>query len=83
MGKKDKALALGDAGPGRAPQSVGEAQLAGDFAIKSEETPPLDASSWPLLLKNFDRLNVRLLRLRPASRRPVGRRRGLTAARQG
>ena len=35
-------------------------QAAGDFAIKPQAaTPPLDTSKWPLLLKNYDRLNVR------------------------
>jgi hypothetical protein len=33
---------------------------ATDFLIKPESTTPaLDASKWPLLLKNYDRLNVR------------------------
>ena len=32
----------------------------GDFLIKPETiTPKLDTSQWPLLLKNYDRLNVR------------------------
>jgi len=40
--------------------SVGEKQTNGDFLIKPEtETPDLDASDWPLLLKNFDKLNIR------------------------
>jgi len=31
-----------------------------DFLIKPEQvTPPLDTSAWPLLLKHYDRLNVR------------------------
>jgi len=30
-----------------------------DFVIKPEATPPLDTSKWPLLLKNYDQLNVR------------------------
>jgi hypothetical protein len=35
-------------------------QAATDFLIKPESvTPTLDASKWPLLLKNYDRLNVR------------------------
>lgn len=35
-------------------------QASTDFLIKPESTTPaLDASKWPLLLKNYDRLNVR------------------------
>jgi H/ACA ribonucleoprotein complex subunit 4 len=53
MGKKDKAAsdkALG----------VGEVQAATDFVIRPEKgMPPLDTSKWPLLLKNYDKLNVR------------------------
>ncbi|XP_065848761.1 H/ACA ribonucleoprotein complex subunit 4-like [Euphorbia lathyris] len=33
---------------------------AGDFMIKPQSfTPSLDTSNWPILLKNYDRLNVR------------------------
>lgn len=33
---------------------------AAEFVIKPEKvTPKLDTSSWPLLLKNYDKLNVR------------------------
>jgi H/ACA ribonucleoprotein complex subunit 4 len=40
---------------------VGEQQQKGDFAIVPQSvTPALDASNWPLLLRNYDRLNVRL-----------------------
>ena len=46
-GKKEAAL------------TVGEQQLAGDFLIAPSTTPTLDASNWPLLLRNYDRLNVR------------------------
>lgn len=43
-----------------APQSVGDAQLSGDFSIKPEDVAArLDTSKWPLLLKNYDKLNVR------------------------
>ncbi|XP_055372868.1 H/ACA ribonucleoprotein complex subunit 4 isoform X1 [Condylostylus longicornis] len=39
---------------------LGEIQKSGDFQIKpSEAISKLDTSQWPLLLKNFDRLNVR------------------------
>merc|ERR1712164_22554 len=38
----------------------GEAQLEEDFQIEPEKiTPTLDTSKWPLLLKNYDQLNVR------------------------
>jgi H/ACA ribonucleoprotein complex subunit 4 len=47
MGKKDK-------------KSLGEQQAEGDFAIKpTSEGPKLSSEKWPLLLKNFDKLNVR------------------------
>ncbi|KZV88274.1 putative rRNA pseudouridine synthase [Exidia glandulosa HHB12029] len=42
--------------------AVAEAQLQGDFIVKPEPssaTPKLDTSQWPLLLKNYDKLNVR------------------------
>ncbi len=46
------------------------AQASTDFLIKPESvTPALDASKWPLLLKNYDRLNVRLARRDAAPRR--------------
>ncbi|KAG6911863.1 centromere/microtubule-binding protein cbf5 [Tephrocybe rancida] len=39
---------------------VASAQLEGDFSIKSEaNSPKLDTSEWPLLLKNYDKLLVR------------------------
>ena len=35
-------------------------QEATDFLIKPQQsTPPLDTSKWPLLLKNYDELNIR------------------------
>ena len=38
-----------------------------DFMIMPvSTTPPLDASKWPLLLKNYDKLNVGLLSLQCA-----------------
>ena len=44
MGKKDKTPKKAD----------------GDFTIESSnETPKLDTSEWPLLLKNYDSLNIR------------------------
>ena len=37
-----------------------EAVQSIDFLIKPEaSTPQLDASKWPILLRNYDRLNVR------------------------
>ena len=45
---------------GGAGGSVGDAQRASDFLIKPESAvPKLDTSKWPLLLKNYDKLNVR------------------------
>ncbi len=53
MGKKDKQQNGGSVG-------VGDVQASTDFLIKPEKvTPPLDTSKWPLLLKNYDKLNVR------------------------
>ncbi|XP_052860090.1 H/ACA ribonucleoprotein complex subunit 4 [Anopheles cruzii] len=41
-------------------ENLGELQKSGDFQLKpSEAISRLDTSKWPLLLKNFDRLNVR------------------------
>merc|ERR1719331_1567787 len=41
-------------------KSVGASQLEEDFLIQpSTTTPTLDTSEWPLLLKNYDQLNVR------------------------
>ncbi|CAO4369435.1 unnamed protein product [Caenorhabditis nigoni] len=53
MGKKDKRSKLeGD--------ELAEAQQKGSFQLpSSNETAKLDASQWPLLLKNYDKLNVR------------------------
>ncbi|KAF9577651.1 centromere/microtubule-binding protein cbf5, partial [Lunasporangiospora selenospora] len=40
--------------------NIEEAQRKGDFAIKPESsTPTLNTADWPLLLKNYDKLNVR------------------------
>ncbi|KAJ8985167.1 hypothetical protein NQ317_012819 [Molorchus minor] len=39
---------------------LGEIQKEGDFSVEpSNKTAKLDTSQWPLLLKHFDRLNVR------------------------
>lgn len=41
-------------------KSVGAQQAAVDFQIQPvSNTPPLDTSKWPLLLKNYDKLLVR------------------------
>ncbi|XP_018333182.1 H/ACA ribonucleoprotein complex subunit DKC1-like [Agrilus planipennis] len=41
-------------------KSLGAVQKTQDFSVEpSEKITKLDASKWPLLLKNFDRLNVR------------------------
>merc|ERR1712057_81936 len=40
--------------------NVGAEQLTADFQIEPEKvTPTLDTSKWPLLLRNYDELNVR------------------------
>ncbi|GAQ79971.1 Pseudouridine synthase family protein [Klebsormidium nitens] len=40
--------------------AAGNAQLSTDFLIKPENiTAKLDTSKWPILLKNYDKLNVR------------------------
>ncbi|XP_076836457.1 H/ACA ribonucleoprotein complex subunit DKC1 isoform X2 [Brachyhypopomus gauderio] len=45
---------------------VGEIQETGDFLIKPEsKVAKLDTSQWPLLLKNFDRLNIRTAHYTP------------------
>ncbi|KAF3700682.1 H/ACA ribonucleoprotein complex subunit 4 [Channa argus] len=41
-------------------EEVGEIQQSGDFFIQPEvKVASLDTSQWPLLLKNFDKLNIR------------------------
>jgi len=41
-------------------KSKDNSHVDGDFVIKpSTKTPSLDTSEWPILLKNYDRLNVR------------------------
>lgn len=53
--KEKKAAAAAAAGNG-----VGDVQAVTDFLIKPEKTGlALDTSKWPLLLKNYDKLNVR------------------------
>ncbi|KAK7463718.1 centromere/microtubule-binding protein cbf5 [Stygiomarasmius scandens] len=46
--------------PSLTKEQVSSAQVQGDFAIKPETAvPKLDTSQWPLLLKNYDKLQVR------------------------
>ncbi|KAK0208358.1 putative rRNA pseudouridine synthase [Desarmillaria ectypa] len=40
-------------------EQVSSAQVDGNYSIKPENTPKLDTSQWPLLLKNYDKLLVR------------------------
>ena len=58
--KKKKSLMSQEGGDGDG-KSVGDVQMESTFRLESSEKPPppLDTSDWPLLLKNFDRLNVR------------------------
>ncbi|XP_063067545.1 H/ACA ribonucleoprotein complex subunit DKC1 [Engraulis encrasicolus] len=45
---------------------VGDIQESGDFLIKPEsKVATLDTSQWPLLLKNFDKLNIRTAHYTP------------------
>ncbi|XP_008396918.1 H/ACA ribonucleoprotein complex subunit DKC1 [Poecilia reticulata] len=47
-------------------ESVGEIQQSGDFFIQPESiAPSLDTSQWPLLLKNFHKLNIRTAHYTP------------------
>ncbi|XP_026794530.3 H/ACA ribonucleoprotein complex subunit DKC1 isoform X2 [Pangasianodon hypophthalmus] len=47
-------------------EEVGELQEMGDFLIKPEsKVAKLDTSQWPLLLKNFDKLNIRTAHYTP------------------
>lgn len=59
---------------------LGTVQASADFAIKpTKVTPPLDTSQWPILLKNYDKLNVRTGHYTPCEegysplKRPLGR----------
>ncbi|XP_054454809.1 H/ACA ribonucleoprotein complex subunit DKC1-like isoform X2 [Anoplopoma fimbria] len=47
-------------------EDVGEIQQSGDFLIQPEsKVASLDTSQWPLLLKNFDKLNIRTAHYTP------------------
>ena len=55
------------------PALCSAAQVTEDFAIQPEKiTPTLDASKWPLLLKNYDKLMVRASMSHPPPRAIVG-----------
>ncbi|XP_029973145.1 H/ACA ribonucleoprotein complex subunit DKC1 [Salarias fasciatus] len=57
--KKKKAKKISD-------EEVGEIQQSGNFFIQPEsKVPSLDTSQWPLLLKNFDKLNIRTAHYTP------------------
>ncbi|CAN9501903.1 unnamed protein product [Ophioblennius macclurei] len=57
--KKKKAKKIGD-------DEVGEIQQSGNFFIQPEsKVASLDTSQWPLLLKNFDKLNIRTAHYTP------------------
>ncbi|XP_008294908.1 H/ACA ribonucleoprotein complex subunit DKC1 isoform X1 [Stegastes partitus] len=50
----------------RVSEDVGEIQQSGDFFIQPEsKVASLDTSQWPLLLKNFDKLNIRTAHYTP------------------
>ncbi|XP_053700727.1 H/ACA ribonucleoprotein complex subunit DKC1 [Synchiropus splendidus] len=50
----------------KAIEDVGEIQQSGNFYIQPEsKVPSLDTSQWPLLLKNFDKLNIRTAHYTP------------------
>lgn len=41
-------------------KSAGETETVADFVIKpTNEKPEFNAKDWPILLKNYDKLNVR------------------------
>jgi len=50
-------------------QDIDEDQLFGPFIKPEKSVPPLDTSSWPLLLKHYDKLNIRTGQYTPI---PVG-----------
>ncbi|KAF4696796.1 H/ACA ribonucleoprotein complex subunit dkc1 [Perkinsus olseni] len=53
-----------------APATTADAQKSTDCVIKpSSVSPPIDTSKWPLLLKNYDRLNVRTGHYTPSALR--------------
>ncbi|XP_010525499.2 PREDICTED: LOW QUALITY PROTEIN: H/ACA ribonucleoprotein complex subunit 4 [Tarenaya hassleriana] len=62
LSEKKKNKKRSDAHAEATPKTTAEkdAADAGDFMIKPQSfTPAIDTSQWPILLKNYDRLNVR------------------------
>lgn len=58
--KKSKSLDSSQVEIKSEPMDLGEIQKSGDFKIQpSDKIAKLDTSQWPLLLKNFDKLNIR------------------------
>lgn len=58
--KKSKSLDSSQVEIKSEPLDLGEIQKSGEFKIKpSDKIAKLDTSQWPLLLKNFDKLNIR------------------------
>lgn len=58
--KKKKHKSKGDIITSNEGDAVVSDQAISDYVIKSQAlVPSLDTSTWPLLLKNYDRLNVR------------------------
>ncbi|XP_024536066.1 H/ACA ribonucleoprotein complex subunit 4 [Selaginella moellendorffii] len=59
-GEEVVAVAHGELGGATGAASLGDAQAGTDYLIKPQSfVPSLDTSKWPLLLKNYDALNVR------------------------
>ncbi|EFJ34424.1 hypothetical protein SELMODRAFT_81986 [Selaginella moellendorffii] len=59
-GEEVVAVAHGELGGASGAASLGDAQAGTDYLIKPQSfVPSLDTSKWPLLLKNYDALNVR------------------------
>jgi len=60
MGKKEKKTKGEGAEENGAAAGIGDQQAKGDFLIApTSAATSLDTSKWPLLLKNYDKLNVR------------------------
>ncbi|KAJ6645336.1 H/ACA ribonucleoprotein complex subunit 4 [Pseudolycoriella hygida] len=58
--KKSKSLSTSLVEVKSEPMDLGEIQKSGEFKIQpSDKIAKLDTSQWPLLLKNFDKLNIR------------------------
>ena len=60
MASVEKTKKKAQNGTGEGKGHLGEEQASTDYLIKPQSfTPTLDTSKWPLLLKNYDKLNVR------------------------